>query len=198
MKPYIRIYIYIYVRRRCIISNVSASKAYYYFLVPWREKGNVTRRNIEAGAYDDTPGTRTQSRCCRLRHSEGGWTCKSRDRRATFDSQMPARWVAAVIACNFCYRLRIEVSVLFFLFFPFSFLFFSSFFSFLFFSFSRVKINRWTSRRNTKRFRGPSASGLPGAGFYRSRPRRLSLEVIDFIVPFYPRGKKPIKLGKDK
>lgn len=130
---YVYIYIYIYVRRRCIISNVSASKAYYYFLVPWREKGNVTRRNIEAGAYDDTPGSRTQSRCCRLRHSEGGWTCKSRDRRATFDSQMPARWVAAVIACNFCYRLRIEVSVLFFLFFPFSFLFFSSFFSFLFF-----------------------------------------------------------------
>lgn len=53
-------YIYIYVRRRCIISNVSASKAYYYFLVPWREKGNVTRRNIEAGAYDDTLGARTR------------------------------------------------------------------------------------------------------------------------------------------
>lgn len=32
---------------------------------------------------------------------------------ATFDSQMPARWVAAVIACNFCYRLRIEVSAFF-------------------------------------------------------------------------------------
>lgn len=30
------VYIYIYTRRsrRCIISNVSASKAYYYFLVP--------------------------------------------------------------------------------------------------------------------------------------------------------------------
>lgn len=73
-------------------------------------------------------GCAYQSRCCRLRHSEGGWTCKSRDRRATSDSQMPARWVAAVIACNFCYRLRIEVSALFS----------------LFFSFSRVKINHWT------------------------------------------------------